>query len=526
MPNYTTSDGHLIVIAKGGEQLLNNTYGFELEFCTHDSSVFAFTHVDIATVQVHFNGGAEKGGQTIDWKVETDSGNVLELVTTPINFPTTAQAYTAKDALAKIMTASVSPLKGSANDVRAVTIRNWANALSQPLSGVVGTYCYPGSPFVNVVFKAWSDIGKQLTLENVDDGINIKAAKLRWADNQISWTDYVGATVICRSEKDWGVGYSSQVNMPMTLAGYFLYVVTVKLPKAKARIEDIIRVHHLDTVGDSTIYQRVTVWFWSNIIADVANAYATALFGKPMDVRDVKVGGLNYLELRALALAYLVAQKVLTGALGRLSETNQLKLQEVAWDQQSTEAMVTDTPVSYKQLLQSANITTTAWNEYHSSMKDLTGLWFKAALMDVVDKEDLGQAVCVGLGDALLAQPGKAWEGALTDFVGQMTSKRWNRLWRKRDGYADDLEALDWKQLWESVKVVEAELGTFLKHYGNNLPQFGHPPRFQLPPARDRKFLHYAEAPAWEGRYDTMVSAIQRPSPDFAWTYLIEHRFH
>ena len=37
-------------------------------------------------------------------------------------------------------------------------------------------------------------------------------------------------------------GYSSQVNMPMTLAGYFLDVVTKKLPKANARLQDIVLV--------------------------------------------------------------------------------------------------------------------------------------------------------------------------------------------------------------------------------------------------------------------------------------------
>ena len=30
MPNFATSDGQVIVIDKGGEQLLDNTYGFEL----------------------------------------------------------------------------------------------------------------------------------------------------------------------------------------------------------------------------------------------------------------------------------------------------------------------------------------------------------------------------------------------------------------------------------------------------------------------------------------------------------------
>jgi hypothetical protein len=35
-----------VLIDRGGEDIANNTYGFEIEFCSHDSSVFSFTHVD------------------------------------------------------------------------------------------------------------------------------------------------------------------------------------------------------------------------------------------------------------------------------------------------------------------------------------------------------------------------------------------------------------------------------------------------------------------------------------------------
>lgn len=523
MPNFTTSDRHLIVIEKGGEQLPDNTYGFELEFCAHDSSVFAFTHVDVATLAVTINGGKQPGGQSAEWKIETDSGNVLELVTSPIQFKTTADAYAAKDALALVMTASVSPALVSQVVINAVTFLQWAQAIGNPLLSGIRQYCYAGQLQLDIAFKDWEDVGDQLTLENVDDGINIKAAKKRWWDNLATWHDYVGATVLCRSEKDWGVGYSSQVNMPMTLAGYFLYVVTTKLPRANARLQDIVLAQGIDTIADSTLYQRVTTWFWSNIIADMANVYATGLFGVPMDVRKVDVPGMTYLQLRAEALAYLVAQKVLTGALGALSETNQLKLQTLAWQQQSTEAMVSDGPASYRDLLRSADITTTEWNEYHSSMKDLTGLWFKAAVMDVVVKEQLGAEAYIRLGDVLLAQRGQAWGQTLEAYVREMRARKWDRLWRRRDGYADDLETLNWRQLLESLQVVEAKLGAWLKGYGEILAKGG-ALQFQLPDRKERKFLHYAEAPPWEGRYDTMISAIQRP--EGAWTYLIEHRFH
>lgn len=185
MPNFTTSDRHLIVIEKGGEQLPDNTYGFELEFCAHDSSVFAFTHVDVATLAVTINGGKQPGGQSAEWKIETDSGNVLELVTSPIQFKTTADAYAAKDALALVMTASVSPALVSQVVINAVTFLQWAQAIGNPLLSGIRQYCYAGQLQLDIAFKDWEDVGDQLTLENVDDGINIKAAKKRWWDNLV-----------------------------------------------------------------------------------------------------------------------------------------------------------------------------------------------------------------------------------------------------------------------------------------------------------------------------------------------------
>ena len=47
---YVTNDGKQVIIASGGEQLEPNTYGFEIEFCSHNCPVFGFTHVDVATI--------------------------------------------------------------------------------------------------------------------------------------------------------------------------------------------------------------------------------------------------------------------------------------------------------------------------------------------------------------------------------------------------------------------------------------------------------------------------------------------
>ncbi|MGS7838822.1 hypothetical protein ACVMVB_14825, partial [Stenotrophomonas maltophilia] len=64
-----------IDIGKGGEALTDNTYGIEIEFCTHDSVIFAFTHIVAGVFNIT---------GTLPWKLESDSGNVFELVTPPL----------------------------------------------------------------------------------------------------------------------------------------------------------------------------------------------------------------------------------------------------------------------------------------------------------------------------------------------------------------------------------------------------------------------------------------------------------
>ena len=61
-----------------------NTYGFEIEFCTHDNTLLRYTHIEVAKIML--KGGAFEYGNNIPLKLETDSGDVLELVTPPIIF--------------------------------------------------------------------------------------------------------------------------------------------------------------------------------------------------------------------------------------------------------------------------------------------------------------------------------------------------------------------------------------------------------------------------------------------------------
>lgn len=528
MPDYyVTSDNHTTIIDKGGEQLDNNTYGFEIEFCAHDNPVFAFTHVDVADIQITLP-NLPQPDTVRHWKVETDSGNVLEMVTDPTHFSKTSDAYAAKTQLANFLVQSVTLLGVPPDTVNAMTFAQWATNAAPNLIPIVQAW-YGGDGGANVAInkRDWDQIGAQLTQENVDDGINIKAALKRYQMNQGSWAPYVDSTVLCRSEKDWGVGYSSQVNMPMTLEGYFLYVVKKKLPKANSRVDQILAVNNLEDKSDSKVEQQVTNWFWMNVITAVTNSYISKLYGGEADIRNANVPAMTLQRLKQYSFIYVAANKILTGALGALSEPNQLILQNVAWSEQSTEAMIANSPNSYQQLIQSRGIQSIKWLEYHSSMKDLTGLWFKAALEAVMcdettlytnsatQKFDL--SFYHGLSHVMAQDQGESWNRAFKHYISDLKRSKWEPLLDKREVSVYDLENLDRHELVKSIKTVERALADKLAAIDPRID-------FVLPPPSDRKFLHYAEAPKWEGRYDTMVKAFLRN--DVGWTYLIEHRFN
>lgn len=527
MPEYfTTSDNHTTIIDKGGEQIVKNTYGFEIEFCTHDSPVFAFTHVEVAKIPIVLPNLAPSD-RIRDWKLETDSGNVLELVTDPTHFETTADAYAAKALLVDFLVQSVGLHEVPPDTIDAMTFLQWTtNAVPGLILIAKGWYGGNETTSVAINKQDWDQIGKQLTQENVDDGINIKAALLRHQMNQGTWSSYVNSTILCRSEKDWGAAYSSQVNMPMTLQGYFLYVVKKKLPRADLRVGRILAINNIEDRSDSKIEQQVTNWFWMNVITFVCNAYISKLYNGIADIRKLDVSKLTLQELKTYSFIYVATQKILTGALGGLSEPNQLILQQLAWSEQSTEAMIANSPQTYQELIESRGIKTIKWLEYHSSMKDLTGLWFKAALEALMCNEidlyhnstgNFDLRFYHGLAKVIAEDRGASWKAALKHYLADIKNERWDPLLDTRNVSVYDLENLDYRTLVESITVVEIALAEKLTEID---PRIG----FVLPPISAREFLHYKEAPPWEGRYDTMVQAFRRE--DIGWTYLIEHRFN
>lgn len=522
-------------INKGGEDIPNNTYGFEIEFCSHDNSVFAFTHVDTAAITV-----TRQGGQFSDeWKIETDSGNVLELVSPPLRFPQIGDAYAFKKLLADTLSKSVQP---------SCIYGEWYQRNAENLTTLFSRYY--GACNLNFALATYDQVQPQINVENVDDGINIQAAQVRLARNAFAWKDYVNATVVARSEKDWQEGYSSQVNMPMTIEGYFLYSVARKLLKSQKRFAAMVeQPETLVAVSVEKLERYLSTWFWRNIEFSVFVWNAKLLFGDPVlsqihsllppdgeralfiselphlrvEDRDLKISRAIYDQiinimpvvyaapraecppamLKQLAILYVATGKMLTGALGSLSEKNQLDLQTIAWNVGSTEGMAPPV-VQTDQIMAQRR-----WLEYHSSMKDLTGLWFKGALLDVLAKEQVA---------VTLPRDGiTIWFAVLGTYVSIMNAERWDtgRV------YTDDLNGLHIQELSQRIAQIQDQYIAYIAGLNGVIPPF------KLPPRSERPFLHYGQWPnsEWEGRYDTMVDAIP-PHDTVGWSYLVEHRFH
>lgn len=514
----------LPVVGRGGENIPNNTYGFEVEFCSHDNSVFAYTHIEIAQIIIHFK--SDKKPEI--WHLETDSGNVLELVTSPIVFADIVAAYDFKDVLTAYLVSTVDVIRGV---IPGVVLGEWLQMIPEGLQPIAQqAYAAPIEQIVLNVRNS-DEIQAQLIVDNIDDGINIAAAKLRLQRNSAGlWSDYMQNTVLSRSEKDWGAGYSSQVNLPMSLEGYFVYQINRKYRKSVERINNILHDPRQAARTDASVAKQVETWFWRSLLFEVFYDYGRVIFGQDafdIELNNAMANRASIQTLKTMALLYVTLNKILTGAMGSLSENAQLQLQYIADVNASTNVMVDNGQDTYRQNIDLAANLNTNWLEYHSSMKDLTGLWFKGALSDVLSSEELtpdaAQIVdtfrqrSYPVFDQVDARP---WVKRMCAKISYINSNALDALWELRDGYSDSLDFPDVNTLFGAISAIEKEVGNMLR-----ASQVG----FVLPGADLRPFLGYPHGhEVWEGRYDTMIAAIpgDNAHPVGWWKYLIEHRFN
>ena len=523
--SFATNDSQpvRILLSDNGEEISGSVYTFSIEFCTHDCPVLAFTRINALKIDLGFVGAAP-------WMIAGSSGMVLKLVTGPLTFATIKQAVSAARSLAQALVLSIS---GSATPGSgAVTLEQMCNR-----------WCDPGDPFAaefrslqpqsqgSPQFASWLDVGKQLKRENVDVGMNVSAALLRYACNAQNWEEYLGSTVLSAGERHRERGFVSRMNMPMTLAGYFLYMAQVRLTRADRGLEQA------PAEESGGLEQRVTDWFWNSLLATVCNSYMLRVFGAETlaergiatDIRSIDPNGMKYNDLRAVALLYLIANKALSGALAALSAPSYIAKQRSAWRNRPPDVAVgddkaepasTDAPCPDQ-------IHSPEWSEYYDSLMDLTGSWFRAGLREVLGCEEFTPGFCRAVAFELRAEIDiSIWHSTLKRQLMFLEESRWDSLCADRRGGWDDLRQHRWKPLVLQIARVEraiaAELDAFAE-WRERCPEqaawdYGYPMR-----CAERPLADPLVSPEWEARSETITSAIPNEEID-AWTYMVERR--
>lgn len=483
-----------IRIQKGGEVLDPNTYGFEIEFCSQDSPVFGYTHVPAMTLNVD--------GAT-PWKVETDSGDVFEIVSPPLAFPSADLANQFKLALAKVLLESVRTK---------VTVEVWAPATVVAIRKLLTSFGFKlgisdnnsnsddlgtGSFFEPL---SWDKVSGYLIVENIDDDTDVEEVDKLMVEKKDNWPLYVGSIQLSRSTKDEERGFSSQLNMPMTLPGYFMYTVRKYLNS----------VEHFEDKSwgkkgslEERIYDKMENWYWRSVLW---RAMRSIKWGTG-DWLDFSTSDWTLDKITRAGILYVTVSKILTGALGALSEGRQLEFQK---------AIQKGVPYGIKDR---------GLRGYHSFLKNLTGLWFKAPLFSVLDnaKGIVDQDTWIVRLAKVLDEGQITWPEAFGEVEGM--SKRCGSDELVLEGFFfGNPTRID--VLIVQIRKVEKDLAGFLRRWvAGKLTELDEqwirlPPRDEL----RKRFLHYSEAAPWEGRFDTMYPSVTASNGQPA--YLIEHRFN
>ena len=532
---FATNDSPQVNIALSddGQQIGSSIYTFKIEFCIHDCPVLAFRHIDVLKIDPEAAGA-------VPWTVTSSSGLALRLVTSPIAFATVMEAISAARRLTQALASSVSgsATPGSeASTPAAITLdqlrTRWLD--SQDPFAVAFRSLRPQGQMSPRVAE-WREVGKQLRRENIHLGMNVSAALLRHSNNSHEWEAYLGSTVICVGPLE----RLAFVNSPMTLAGYFLYMAKVRLPRADRAIEDA-------PAEQSGLEAQVTDWFWNSLLASACNSYMLQIFGSEglenrgiaAGIRNIDPNRMKYNDLRAVALLYLIANKVLCSALASLSAPAYMAKQLSTWRNRPADVPVQDTsveddtakPATQEPATEDAicigQIHSPEWTGYYDSLMDLTGSWFRASLREVLGCEEFTPSFCRAAAFELRAGVDiSVWHSTLKRQLMFLEESRWDTLFADRAARWDDLRQHRWKPLVLQIARVERAIAAELDAFAEWRERSPERPAWDYGSplgCADRPEVDPSVAPEWEARFETITSAI--PNADInAWTYLVERR--
>jgi hypothetical protein len=422
------------------ERESDNTYGIEIEFGTHDNQMLSFTHIEVCYIFIP-GAGKEKG-----WKIETDADYTLELVSPILKFRTQEHARIYRDYLMDFLERRVRTgilLKDLVTlliaDIRTkfTFIRDtWI--FTPPAEPLELENAWITNPEM-VKALSWENWDEDTDLEQV-----LAARKIagdEFARNPQEANDSMlfrmQNVIVTKSRKHGGLP-SSQLNLPLSLEAFVRYQTHFKRNKAWDRLLEIntstpeyiqkkirstlaaypdlaenpvwrAKYSNTDYVESqidekTSFWQRYWLWLetffvcaghfanserW-NSDADIVNyeKFINDITDKPIyySVKNAKTELIgvrryaddlftaNYGEDIAADLLYLTVYKLSAGALSELSETLQMHAQQ--------KIMALNGNIEMDLIKES--IPDNQFMQFHYALKDLTSLWFKSPLIDVI----------------------------------------------------------------------------------------------------------------------------------------------
>ena len=566
---------------------IEKTFGIEVEFCTHDSEILSFTHIEPCTI-IH---------QEQEWKIETDADYTLELVSPILMFEDHKKANEFKTSLMATLDTIVrsKPTLGECVKKISEFLGN-QKQIKYLSSDQEQKEKLNKKSEVSIKYIQKKELIKELDYHNWDSDTNLERviAQKREIDIDTSFNDekvaeYLKSIILSPSKKHGGLP-SSQLNHPMSLRTYVWYSAFIKETRAWIRVlasskenfqsdwrekkrESIKKQygHLTDTwkkryLNDDYMDQRQDekipiwhrYWFWLVSIREITYKHQFKIAKKPLGnnyfqkVKDIvkqiplshplpdnsdqvweeeeykklldtiykyETGifvneeaspieeNLSNLPQHLYSAMYVTIHKLVSGALGVLSESEQSKLQKIIFDMQGE--------LDDEDVLKSC-VANPEFLQFHYALKDLTPLWFKGALGDVLrsfSQEDIKQI-----------------QTFLTDLKSEDVEEILNnnlkflgRIYVVNE-YFNHGNAYDWDEFKEDLLP---SVSGFVRQFAKGQQQLVNVLKNQeiryytyealAKKTQNNKFLDREKVPAWEGRWDTI-------KPPMKSEFLVEHR--
>ncbi|NEP86285.1 MAG: hypothetical protein F6K18_05305 [Okeania sp. SIO2C2] len=586
-------------MGKVGERIeqINETFGIEVEFCTHDSEILSFTHIEVCTIK-------HKGN---DWKIETDADYTLELVSPILTFDNAKEANQFKATLMATLDQLVreEPTLGKC-------VESIKGFLETQTNIKYFIEIKEEIKETRIKYILQTGLLKELNFHNWDEDTNLERViaqrkKINTLDNE-KVQEHLQGVMLSPSKKHGGLP-SSQLNHPMSLNTYVWYSMYIKEPKAWFRViasskDDFLnrwrnkkiesiktQYKHLDDnwkqryLNDDYLEQRQDnnipiwhrYWFWLVSIREILEKalnyrsegekieeldkfkakLLTTKIKEPISeaqlfwnksktpewienilfedsgmksntVQDTKEISNDPSQLKSAM--YVTIHKLISGALGVLSEEKQGELQEMIMAMQGEiDADVLKSCVANPEFL-----------HFHYALKDLTPLWFKGSLGDVI----------FSINDTnIKLELKKSLEKLKSDDVEYILNNNLKFLGRiyMFNEYFNYGNSYDWEEFretllpsvsgfvrqfnkgkdqlveeWDNInsnftyeKIQEKRKNENIQDQ-ENIQDEDH--------AKEKKpaFLNRTAVPAWEGRWDTIKKPIRQNGKTTE--FLVEHR--